>query len=805
MLGYHCPKIDCFFCFWNNNFNLPINADTCTIPMNRSNCTCSKAVSAAALKITSDDFEVLHARDVEKMLQGFTRNAPSTPDMPGGAAVPSKSTVDFTMGLILPEHDDRDSAIPTAPRKKPPQKEEKVSVVMNDKKFSAWNEPRYSVSVSGGSSSKARDKPLSLSVSLGGGDGGGGGGSSNSKRKRDTEDDDGTSTKRSSSSSSSKPHKASSLSTAASKTKPQGAVKLKLGGIKMKMKISAPNSAPAARAPAPTAPAPAPAKVPMPAYTPPQPDEVVVVPRFPPPQQQQQQEVVTAYTAAIPPPQLQPMIPEVNDSMLYPIIPPPTIPTPTHPVGHVIVHEAPAPTPAPAPAHASAVPLPTAAPGRSSPAVNVAAEKKKKKKKDKHKDKKRDKHHSHGEGGDIKPAEMPRKLSIVFKMKAPAAPAGGDAAAPPPPGNSKLSISAKAKRQSGDGGSKSKGKSKSRAKTSKATVAAAGPALVVPPPMTAAGPALMIPTPMLAPVPALMIPTPMTMPAPAPALMIPETVTGNTQIFMPAAAAAPAEPAFTANNFGPPLPERAVLDEVRLLHPSQLAPKKRDLEKPADVPEGGTFYCACGAAGKNGEEWGNMVGCDGGCDAWFHYTCVGQLDYDASRNVRQERDNEAWICPDCSMERDHGDKIDHPLTQARTDILKKVLEDMRNFKFNSTTVRKKTTGRAVFELAPNKQGYGDAFNANYCITIPEPMDFETVGNRLKEGGYYPRDNQYLCARAFDRDMLLIFDNCKIANKAYPDYTDPDKDHYRELADVCERKYNVLMKTALGKLRKTPSE
>ena len=102
MLGYHCPKIDCFFCFWNNNFNLPINADTCTIPMNRSNCTCSKAVSAAALKITSDDFEVLHARDVEKMLQGFTRNAPSTPDMPGGAAVPSKSTVDFTMGLILP-------------------------------------------------------------------------------------------------------------------------------------------------------------------------------------------------------------------------------------------------------------------------------------------------------------------------------------------------------------------------------------------------------------------------------------------------------------------------------------------------------------------------------------------------------------------------------------------------------------------------------------------------------------------------------------------------------------------------------
>ena len=310
----------------------------------------------------------------------------------------------------------------------------------------------------------------------------------------------------------------------------------------------------------------------------------------------------------------------------------------------------------------------------------------------------------------------------------------------------------------------------------------------------------------------------MSAPVPVPALASTQFTAGNVHVARPApareAGAGAGGEAENAKFFGPPLPDRAMLDEIRHGHFSGLAIKRRDICKPADVPAGGTFYCACSGVGKNDGEWGNMVGCDGGCDAWFHYTCVGQLDYDKYRSERQEMHDESWMCPECKMEHDSSkgpdpawsDKIDHPLTQARTDILQKVLDDMRKYKCNSSVEKKKTTGDAVFHLSPDRSGYGPDFNFNYRLMIPEPMDFETVGNRLKEGGYYPRENQYLCARAFDRDMLLIFDNCQASNKQVQNIPpQSDKKHYTEIAVKCEERYNALMKTALAKLRKTPNE
>jgi hypothetical protein len=272
-----------------------------------------------------------------------------------------------------------------------------------------------------------------------------------------------------------------------------------------------------------------------------------------------------------------------------------------------------------------------------------------------------------------------------------------------------------------------------------------------------------------------------------------EHVAGNLQVGTP-------EP-----NYGPPLPSRAVLDEIRNaapgepVHRSQLMPKVRDLKRIPMPPGDELFYCCCGGSEKSnhGALWGTMVGCED-CDAWFHYTCVGQLDWDAARDRpdREGNDELAWLCPDCMETRKIGDVIDHPLTSAWIDILKKVVDSMRKVKFGTKIQKGKIDGATLFNKSPDAQ-YGEVFAASYRLQIPEPMDFTHILLRLEEGGYYPRENNYLCTRAFDRDMKLVFDNCKHSNRGQGE----DAMHYHQLAVQFEAEYDKRMEKALAQIRK----
>jgi hypothetical protein len=76
--------------------------------------------------------------------------------------------------------------------------------------------------------------------------------------------------------------------------------------------------------------------------------------------------------------------------------------------------------------------------------------------------------------------------------------------------------------------------------------------------------------------------------------------------------------------------------------------------------------------------------------------------------------------------------------------------------------------------------------------VGEPMDLNTVKARLEER-FYPRENKYTCIRAFDRDMLLIWDNCIYFNEvASP--------HFAKMAERLQKKYNEHMEKFLERLR-----
>ncbi|CZT14916.1 uncharacterized protein RCC_00848 [Ramularia collo-cygni] len=68
----------------------------------------------------------------------------------------------------------------------------------------------------------------------------------------------------------------------------------------------------------------------------------------------------------------------------------------------------------------------------------------------------------------------------------------------------------------------------------------------------------------------------------------------------------------------------------------------RDDNKHADEEsDDNTLYCLCRKIAR-----GFMVGCDGGCDDWFHGTCVGI-------KARQKDLLEQFVCPDCTT-KGHG-------------------------------------------------------------------------------------------------------------------------------------------------------
>ena len=184
---------------------------------------------------------------------------------------------------------------------------------------------------------------------------------------------------------------------------------------------------------------------------------------------------------------------------------------------------------------------------------------------------------------------------------------------------------------------------------------------------------------------------------------------------------------------------RGTLNEPRPYWGKPIPPHfDRPLEQPVDPGEEEQFYCICG----RDELFGTMVECDE-CESWYHYVCLGQLALSLG-------DEDSWLCTDCMQDKKVGDVVDHPLTPQVQKQLLAMLTHVRGLK-----------DAHFFETAPlDIEGY--------TKIVYEPMDLATVEQRLTDGGFYPRENKYPCVRAFDRDMQLIFDNCKFYNSQTPD-------------------------------------
>ena len=170
------------------------------------------------------------------------------------------------------------------------------------------------------------------------------------------------------------------------------------------------------------------------------------------------------------------------------------------------------------------------------------------------------------------------------------------------------------------------------------------------------------------------------------------------------------------------LPPRAEMAEIRPISGQvQTAPMNwKPLLKPKDKPDTEDFYCVCGL---NPPEYdGILYGCEGGCDGWYHATCVGLPN-------RVAPDDQEWFCPDCLEEKKMGDVIDHPLNKVGQSECKKILTEFKKL----TVLKRKVKDwlwKAPLEMA-GYTGYPNGF-------IPEPMDLKTVADRLEDDKWYPR-------------------------------------------------------------------
>ncbi|XP_037073922.1 LOW QUALITY PROTEIN: nucleosome-remodeling factor subunit NURF301-like [Pollicipes pollicipes] len=126
------------------------------------------------------------------------------------------------------------------------------------------------------------------------------------------------------------------------------------------------------------------------------------------------------------------------------------------------------------------------------------------------------------------------------------------------------------------------------------------------------------------------------------------------------------------------------------------------------------------------------IGCDK-CEDWFHGRCVGILPSEGD-------DIDDYVCPRC----DPSSRINRPNFQPLNDAnyaeLRRVFKQIKN---------NKNAWPFIEPVDPDEV-------PNYYKVIKEPMDLQTMENRL-ESRHYGR----LCD--FTGDMIVVLDNCKYFN------------------------------------------
>ncbi|XP_047143323.1 nucleosome-remodeling factor subunit BPTF isoform X2 [Hydra vulgaris] len=169
------------------------------------------------------------------------------------------------------------------------------------------------------------------------------------------------------------------------------------------------------------------------------------------------------------------------------------------------------------------------------------------------------------------------------------------------------------------------------------------------------------------------------------------------------------------------------------------------------VVEEGELYCICR---QPYDESKFYIGCDF-CQDWFHGTCVGMTQAEASLV-------EEYKCPNCRKKTTKELVELKPLTSKELDGLKRLHRSLINHKM-----------AWPFMKPVDKKDVKD-----YYEKIKEPMDLQTMSTKL-------RDNSYSTLTDFVADVSRIFDNCRYYNPA-------DSSFYR-CAEVLENYFVQKLK------------
>jgi hypothetical protein len=140
--------------------------------------------------------------------------------------------------------------------------------------------------------------------------------------------------------------------------------------------------------------------------------------------------------------------------------------------------------------------------------------------------------------------------------------------------------------------------------------------------------------------------------------------------------------------------------------------------EPSDDPWAGWTGCICG-----GGYHGEMVGCDGGCEDWFHFGCVG-----LKRQPRGE-----WVCSACSTK-----AAKRSLTEAKRAASSKRQKgvDLEPVQLTSRAERgkpEKKMTKVEESLASKTERRGRA-DLEALVSRARPLKFDPVSGALLEAG-----------------------------------------------------------------------
>lgn len=141
------------------------------------------------------------------------------------------------------------------------------------------------------------------------------------------------------------------------------------------------------------------------------------------------------------------------------------------------------------------------------------------------------------------------------------------------------------------------------------------------------------------------------------------------------------------------------------------------------------IFCLCQEPYDNTQTY---IGCDG-CPDWFHGRCVGILEKETQK-INQ------YFCPRCAPDSAFNRPNFKTLKEEDLDLVKKLIKQLLGNRY----------------AAPFKEPVNQALVPNYYNVIKEPMDLQTIDQRVGQK-YYTT----LCK--FIGDVMRIFENCRIFN------------------------------------------